>query len=67
MKYGYIHTILKYFLDLFNIMWIILCFFYVNALYMGYFRCYVLIDTAFYAINITMPARLKYICAVGLC
>lgn len=41
--------------------------FYVTALYKGYFQRYGFVDTAFYAINITTPVRLKHICAVGLC
>lgn len=40
-------------------------FFEVTALYKDYFQHYVFIGTTFYTINLTMPARLKHICAVG--
>lgn len=42
-------------------------FFDVTALYKDYSQRYESVDTAFWAINITMPVRLKHICAVGLC
>lgn len=63
MKCGYIHAIFKYFSDFIYIVWIM--FFEVTALYKDYFQHYVFIGTTFYTINLTMPARLKHICAVG--
>lgn len=65
MKYGcVVHAILKYFSDFIYIC-VILCinFFLCNK---DYFQHYIFIDTAFYAVNITMPVRLKHISAVGL-